>query len=469
MRGKKRGKMTASAAASAMEPVSQFVPLSRLVPSPFNPRKDFPKAELAELAASIEAVGLIEPLIVRPVFAQGAHGVPGDTDLEIIAGERRYRAAKMAKLAVVPVIIRPLDDVQARRMQIVENLHRAGVTPLEEARGYQELLKAANEAGGDPHEKLDVKGLARDVGKSKEYVYKRLELLKLAPPVQEALAGGKITPSHAQELVALKPEQQAVMARQLSTPHGGEMSVQNLRNEISYRFREKPKISKAEKARQAKATAEHKKQQERWKAEQARRDADREFSFTVDAKACALLWPKLEKSTAKDRDRWLDYVTGEALGNSGGAVAVALGKPLPRRQWIDTNAKALDKFSREQRLLLAILSIATDHAGNAWANRNVDNLYKWAGIDRKKLAAEVKAEAKVAAAEAVLHKPLTEVAAVDAERARRIVKKAEAAPGHALPTSAKPAAKRAKARKARTPRPTARVRSSHRSKAKAEA
>lgn len=432
-----------------MEPVSQFVPLSRLVPSPFNPRKDFPKAELAELAASIEAVGLIEPLIVRPVFAQGAHGVPGDTDLEIIAGERRYRAAKMAKLAVVPVIIRPLDDVQARRMQIVENLHRAGVTPLEEARGYQELLKAANEAGGDPHEKLDVKGLARDVGKSKEYVYKRLELLKLAPPVQEALASGKITPSHGQELVALKPEQQAVMVRQLSTPHGAEMSVQNLRNEISYRFREKPKISKAEKARQAKATAEDKKQQERWKAEQARGDAAREISFAVDAKACALLWPKLEKSTAKDRDRWLDYVTGKALGSSGGAVAVALGKPLPR-QWIDTNAKALDKFSREQRLLLAILSIATDHAGNAWANRDVDNLYKWAGIDRKKLAAEAKAEARAQAEHDEIR--------IGAHARKR---KAAAKPGHTLPTSAKPAGARAKAK--------ARVRSSHRSKAKAEA
>src|SRR5579862_5263467 len=181
----------------------QQVKLSTLHESPFNPRQKFDG--LDELAESIRANGIIQPLIVRRVGDNGA-------GFEIIAGARRYRAAKLAKQDTVPVLVRDLNDTEARTEQILENLQRKDIAPLEEAAAYQALLESANKGKHDTNwtddMKLGVEGLAKRVGKSKRYVYARLELLKLSAPVQKALGAGKIEPSHAQELVPLKPEHQ---------------------------------------------------------------------------------------------------------------------------------------------------------------------------------------------------------------------------------------------------------------------
>ena len=115
----------------------QQVKLGQLHESPFNPRQKFDGLE--ELAESIRANGVIQPLIVRKTGDNGA-------GFEIIAGARRYRAAKLAKQDTVPVLVRDLNDTEARTEQIIENLQRENIAPLEEATAYQELLKANNSA-----------------------------------------------------------------------------------------------------------------------------------------------------------------------------------------------------------------------------------------------------------------------------------------------------------------------------------
>ena len=104
------------------------VPVERLVPNPLQPRRDFPEAALQDLAASLRQKGIIQPLIVRPI--------PGSDSLEIVAGERRWLASKMAGKTTVPAIIRHASDEQAMEMTIVENLQRADLNPMEQARAY---------------------------------------------------------------------------------------------------------------------------------------------------------------------------------------------------------------------------------------------------------------------------------------------------------------------------------------------
>ena len=166
------------------------LPLSLLTESSTNPRRTFEPSKLMELAESIQSVGLIQPITVRPAGEQ----------YEIVAGARRFRAAQLAEIEIVPVRILKLTDAQALEVQIVENAQRQDVHPYEEAAGYQRLLELPG---------YDVAALASKCGKSLSHVYARLTLLQLTPEVAEAFQHERISASHANLLARLTPEQQA--------------------------------------------------------------------------------------------------------------------------------------------------------------------------------------------------------------------------------------------------------------------
>lgn len=166
----------------------EIVALDRMTESHLNPRRFYDPERVAELAESIKSVGIIEPIVSRN----------GGDYYEIIAGSRRFRAAKLAGLTEAPTIVRELTDEQALEIMVIENNQREDVNALEEARGYAELLKRS----------YTLERLAAKIGRSHKYVYDRLKLLELAPEAQQLLYGGKITPGHAILLARLKPEDQ---------------------------------------------------------------------------------------------------------------------------------------------------------------------------------------------------------------------------------------------------------------------
>lgn len=192
------------------------LPLATLAESPTNPRAAFPAVELDDLVASIKAHGVIEPIIVRARELQH-----GPKPYEIVCGARRYRAAKQAGLAEIPAIVRQYTDAQVLQVQIIENLQRADLTPLDEARAFDRLLTEA---------KLTREQIAQQIGKSTEYVHARLKLLALAPAGVKALTAGTISTEHA-VLVARLPakDQQAGLEK------AGNYTVRELRQWVQER------------------------------------------------------------------------------------------------------------------------------------------------------------------------------------------------------------------------------------------
>lgn len=174
--------------------VQKLVALDLIITGDTNPRQTFDTAEDDELVASIERHGIIEPLVVRSVrlVDQVKGGAHEGKQYELIAGERRYRAARRAGHTQAPVIIRDVSDIDALELQMIENLQRKDLTPLEEANGYHRLH-------APPHN-LTADQIAGRVCKSRAHVYDRLKLLSLAPETRDALVTGKIAPSTALEL-----------------------------------------------------------------------------------------------------------------------------------------------------------------------------------------------------------------------------------------------------------------------------
>lgn len=167
--------------------------IEQLHPSPTNPRKTFDTKKLEELAQSIRSGGIHQPLLVRlSPWEPGKH--------EVIIGERRYRAAKVARFTTVPVRVVEMSDAAVLEAQIVENAQREDVPELEEAAGYKLLMDSTHQT---------VEQIAVKVGKSKETVYARLKLLDGTKEVQKALGEGKITAGHAILIVRLQPKEQA--------------------------------------------------------------------------------------------------------------------------------------------------------------------------------------------------------------------------------------------------------------------
>ena len=168
--------------------------LASIVPSALQPRKDFAREALQELIESIRQHGIIQPLIVRQVGAR----------FELIAGERRWRAAQKVGLTQVPVIIRSASDLEVLEISLIENLQRADLNPIEEAQGYARL---ANEFG------MRQEDIALKVGRSRAAVANALRLLDLHPQVQVWLAQNLLSVGHAKVLLALKaPEEQLLAA-----------------------------------------------------------------------------------------------------------------------------------------------------------------------------------------------------------------------------------------------------------------
>jgi ParB/RepB/Spo0J family partition protein len=177
---------------SVAEDAFRIVPWASCEPSPLNPRKHFDPAALKELAGTMGSdVGVIEPLVVRPGKSKGR--------FEIVAGERRWRAADIAGLSQVPVIVREgLTDVQVLRMMVIENKQRQDLNALEEGEGFYQLTKRG----------VDIDTIAGDIKASRKYVYDRIKLRDLSSLGQRLLVEGRITAGHAILIARLSPDQQ---------------------------------------------------------------------------------------------------------------------------------------------------------------------------------------------------------------------------------------------------------------------
>lgn len=162
----------------------RLVPIEHVFRNPNNPRRAFDKSELEELAASIRKHGIVQPVVVRTM---------AEDTLEIIAGERRWRAAQLAGLVEIPVLIRDVDDRTALEIAIVENVQRSDLNPLDEALGYEQLIAQYSYTQND---------LGEVIGKSRSHVANSLRLLKLPDSVRQMLAAGTLSAGHARAIVS---------------------------------------------------------------------------------------------------------------------------------------------------------------------------------------------------------------------------------------------------------------------------
>lgn len=161
------------------------VPIDQIHPNPDQPRRRFSETALEELAASIREKGILQPLIVRPDPSR-------PQEFQIVAGERRWRAAQQAQLHELPVVIRDFDDTEVLEVAIIENVQRADLNALEEAQGYRQLI----DRFGHTQEKL-----AQALGKSRSHIANTMRLLALPDDVQDLLRGGQLTAGHARALL----------------------------------------------------------------------------------------------------------------------------------------------------------------------------------------------------------------------------------------------------------------------------
>lgn len=226
--------MTATATAPTPAPAGELrrIPLHLLIESKTNPRKSFDQVKLQELADSMMADGLHEPIVARQL-ANPAGRVANV--FEIVMGARRYRAAQLNKWDAIDAIVRTMTDAEVLRAQLIENLQREGVTPLEEAEGYHQLLELNHKAVGNAGTKVDVPALAKQVGKSTSYIYQRLKLLALQSSAKAALAAGKIDPGHAILIARLTPEKQTAATNFCTKHRDGRPSVRELEEWIQER------------------------------------------------------------------------------------------------------------------------------------------------------------------------------------------------------------------------------------------
>jgi ParB family chromosome partitioning protein len=173
----------------------QDILLQHIRESKTNPRRQFDETKLAELAENIRLHGVLQPVLVRPL--------PGDEPgrYELVAGARRFRASKLAKRETIPACVRELTDAECLELQLIENLQRADVHELDEARGYAALMRLQPET-------YTVETLAEKIGRYEKYVDARVRLMQLIEEVQEAFYIGRLTVAHAFEIARLQPNDQ---------------------------------------------------------------------------------------------------------------------------------------------------------------------------------------------------------------------------------------------------------------------
>ena len=170
---------------SESQTIEKLVPVEKIYPNPNQPRKSFQEEKLIELANSIKTKGIVQPLIVRK--KKGTK-----ESFEIVAGERRWRAAQRAQVHELPVIIKEFTDIEVLEIAIIENVQRADLNPIEEALGYKNLMENFDHTQD---------GLSKEIGKSRSHIANLLRLLNLPSSVQELLISGQLTAGHARALV----------------------------------------------------------------------------------------------------------------------------------------------------------------------------------------------------------------------------------------------------------------------------
>lgn len=190
-----------------IQPQIREIPIGRVLPNPAQPRLSYEEDSLAELAESIREHGVLQPILVRPAGAQ----------FELIAGERRWRAARLAGLDTVPSVVLDFDEETALEVSIIENLQREDVSPLEEAAMYRKMLALG----------YSVRQLAAKIGKDKGYVENRLRLAEAPPEIRELVATRRDTISHAYELMKVTDEKtRRKLAKRVAA---GELTLAKLR------------------------------------------------------------------------------------------------------------------------------------------------------------------------------------------------------------------------------------------------
>ncbi len=225
----------AAPAAAAVEGAPSNLTLDQLVPGQYQPRTRMDEGALYELAESIKAQGVMQPILVRRLADGDNAG-----KYEIIAGERRFRASRLAGLDTVPVLVREVPDEAAAAMALIENIQREDLNPLEEAQGLQRLIKEF----GLTHEQA-----AQAVGRSRSAASNLLRLLNLADPVQTMLMAGDIDMGHARALLALDRAAQITAGNQISAKKMSVREAESLVKKLAAEFALTPQKPKKEKSR----------------------------------------------------------------------------------------------------------------------------------------------------------------------------------------------------------------------------
>jgi ParB family chromosome partitioning protein len=236
------GPTVSDAPAAADDRAPSTLSLDVMVAGVYQPRTRMDEGSLYELAESIKAQGIMQPILVRMVHAGANAG-----KYEIIAGERRFRAAKLAGLSEVPVLVRDVPDQTAAAMALIENMQREDLNPLEEAQGLQRLIKEF----GLTHEDA-----AQAVGRSRSAASNLLRLLNLAEPVQTMLMAGDLDMGHARALLSLDKAAQITTANQISAKKLSVREAESLAKRIGAEFSLVAQKPKKEKSRDLKRVEE---------------------------------------------------------------------------------------------------------------------------------------------------------------------------------------------------------------------
>lgn len=197
-------------------PRLEELPIDQITPNPHQPRVHFDEESLSDLAASIREIGVLQPILVRPSTT--------GTGYQLLAGERRWRAARRAGLSVIPAVVRPTDDLGSVERALVENLHRQDLTALEEAAAYQQLIEEFQ---------LSHEEVARRVGKSRSAVSNMLRLFQLPPSIQKMVAERQLSAGHARALLGTPDRafQEALARRAIAE----ELSVRDVEEAVRAR------------------------------------------------------------------------------------------------------------------------------------------------------------------------------------------------------------------------------------------
>lgn len=207
-----------------------YLDINEIAPNENQPRKEFNEEKIDELAASIEAYGLIQPIILRKT----------EQGYEIVAGERRWRAARKANLKKVPCIVKELTEEENMVISIIENMQREDLNPIEEAEALQQMLERFE---------LSQEQVSRSVGKSRSYIANSLRLLKLPEEVRRMVQGGELSNGHGRAILAISDEKKQVAVAKRAVEQG--LSVRDVENLAKLENAEKPKSRPAKRVKEA--------------------------------------------------------------------------------------------------------------------------------------------------------------------------------------------------------------------------